>query len=246
MCLIIFSPTGALVDRSVFDHAHLGNPHGIGVMSRWGVHKFFGLMAEEDAWCHLSQLAESRVPYGIHFRLATHGEVTAENCHPFHAPNSDAVVMHNGVLGMPTTDPTSARSDTSLFVERHMAGAPGPEANSYGKYYRSISRIIGRHNMFLIFHTLTGEFTICNESSGEWADEHWYSNPFYLPWYLEDGIGGMYGAEFAYEHFAPDEVVNSINFDQREIEIHRLPPSSDEEGPVWGDDLGLSSQRRWV
>lgn len=194
MCLIIYSPTGDLLERPVFEDARLGNPHGIGIMSRRGVQKFLGRTAGRRAWQCLRQLSESHIPYGIHFRWATHGDVTRGNCHPFYAPKSDAIVMHNGVLHT-AEDSTPSQSDTSLFVEKLMAFAPGPESQMYSQYYHLLSMAIGRSNMFLILHTLTGEFTICNESSGEWIGQHWYSNPFFIPGYIGDASWGAFDPE---------------------------------------------------
>jgi hypothetical protein len=191
MCLIVYSPTGVLVERTIFDHAHLINPDGLGVMSRHGVQKFVGKTARRRAWRYLRQLAASRVPHGIHFRFATHGGVTRENCHPFYASNSDAIVMHNGVIGLTAVAATSLRSDTSLFVEEYMSGAPGPEDSSYERYYRCIGRTIGSWNTLLVFHALTETFTICNEPWGEWIGDHWYSNLYSLPWNVEAGMAGM-------------------------------------------------------
>jgi hypothetical protein len=116
--------------------------------------------------------------------------VTRENCHPFYASNSDAIVMHNGVIRLTAVAATSLRSDTSLFVEHFMSGAPGPEDAAYERYYRSIGTAIGHCNTLLVFHTLTGTFTICNESSGEWLGDHWYSNLYSLPWNMEPGMDG--------------------------------------------------------
>ena len=207
MCLIIYSPTGVLVERTVFDHAQQMNPDGLGVMSARGVRKFFGRTARRRAWRHLRQLAASRVPHGIHFRFATHGVVTRQNCHPFYASNSDAVVMHNGVIGLTAVAATSLRSDTSIFVEKFMSCAPGPEDSSYERYYRSIGMVIGSWNTLLVFHTLTETFTICNEHSGEWIGDHWFSNVYSLPWNEEAGIDGMSFAGLQGEWGFPDDVV---------------------------------------
>jgi hypothetical protein len=196
MCLIVYSPTGDLIERDVFECAREINPDGVGVMSSHGVEKFIGKSAGKKAWRYIRQLAASRIPYGIHFRMATHGDVTRENCHPFHVPNSDALVMHNGILDFAAEYATPARSDTSIFVDWYMSGAPGPEASEYERYYRSIGATIGIDNKFLIFHTLTGHFTICNESSGEWIGELWYSNPYSLPWALSGGFDGLYETGF--------------------------------------------------
>jgi hypothetical protein len=184
MCLIVYSPAGTRIDYETFDCAQAVNPDGIGVMSELGVQKFLGLGAADEAWCHLQDLKEGGLPHGLHFRFATHGDVSVENCHPFCAPRSDALVMHNGIIRSTAVLATSSRSDTSLFVEKFMGAAPGPERSHYDPYFKRISRLIGSANTLLVFHSNTGEFTICNEDVGLWVGDHWYSNSDCLPWNL--------------------------------------------------------------
>ncbi len=190
MCLIVYSPKGEPIERRTFEWARYFNPDGIGVMSSRGVGKFTGRGCARRAWQYLNRLAASRVPHGIHFRLATHGKVTRRNCHPFQAPRSDAIVMHNGILVETAEMATPQRSDTSIFVERNMAGAPGPESSCYARYYQHLGNTIGRDNRLLVFHTLTESFTICNEDEGEWIGGHWYSNNYCLPLDMTPRFGG--------------------------------------------------------
>ena len=182
MCLIVYSPTGILIERRVFDEARFVNPDGIGIMSSEGARKFLGPHASERGWRYLRHLGSLRIPHGIHLRWATHGAITRSNCHPFRARHSDALVMHNGMIARTAPFATFARSDTALFVEHYMSGAPGPEASNYQSYYQAIREILGIDNTLLVFHGLTDSFTVCNESSGEWIGEHWYSNTYSLPW----------------------------------------------------------------
>jgi hypothetical protein len=184
MCLIVYSPAGTLFDYETFDCAQAVNPDGIGIMSERGVERFLGTDAGEDAWRHLRDLEHGGVPYGIHFRMATHGEISLENCHPFHAPRSDALVMHNGIIRSTAHLATRSRSDTALFVEKFMGSAPGPERSHHDAYFQRISRLIGAHNTLLVFHSNTAEFTICNDDVGLWMGDHWYSNSDCLPWNL--------------------------------------------------------------
>ncbi len=182
MCLIVYSPAGTLFDYETFDCAQAFNPDGIGIMSERGVEKFLGSDAAKDAWRHLRDLDEERVPYGIHFRLATHGDISLENCHPFRAPRSDALVMHNGIIRSTAHLATRSRSDTALFVEKFMGSAPGPERSHHSAYFHRMSRLIGTCNTLLVFHADTADFTICNEDVGLWMGDHWYSNSDCLPW----------------------------------------------------------------
>jgi len=212
MCLIVYSPAGTLLDYETFDCAQALNPDGIGVMSERGVQKFFGPAASDEAWRHLCDLEEGKVPYGVHFRMATHGDISLGNCHPFSAPRSDALVMHNGIIRSMAILATSHRSDTALFVEKFMGSTPGPERSHHNSYFRRISRLIGMTNTLLIFHSNTAEFTICNEDVGVWMGDHWYSNTDCLPWNspLETDPRGRVGTSDA-EWFPEESMTKRVD-----------------------------------
>lgn len=183
MCLIIYSPNGDLIPRRVFDYARYMNGNGVGIMSARGVEKFVGRKSGKRAWRYLRRLAEDGgVAYGLHFRWATHGDVTLANCHPFSAPGSDAIVMHNGVIARTAKYATRDRSDTRIFVEQYMTAAPDQNARNYGRFYNVLERFIGDDNKLLVYHQRTHDFTICNEDQGEWIDGFWYSNDYSLPY----------------------------------------------------------------
>jgi len=114
MCLIIFSKTGKLPAEADFREAAKDNPDGIGVMSADGAQKFLGRKHVRRAWRYVRQLSAEGLPFGIHFRWATHGEVTRANAHPFEVPTNGALVMHNGILWT-SAYATTRESDTAIF-----------------------------------------------------------------------------------------------------------------------------------
>lgn len=202
MCLIVYSPTGQLLDRDVFDYAQSVNSDGIGIMSRSGVEKFVGRRHRKRAWRHLRIVAASGEPYGLHFRWRTHGEINRANTHPFRAPESDAYVMHNGIIGLTANVAAASEedvSDTALFVRDYMIGAPDQAHADYAGFYRTVGHMIGYENKLLVMHSQTGAFTICNANSGLWLKGMWFSNDYSLPehltgkksyWQYEEDYGG--------------------------------------------------------
>lgn len=193
MCLIVYSPTGALVDKAVFNYARGVNSDGIGVMSARGVAKFVGRRSGKRAWRYLRRLAaDGGTPYGLHFRWATHGDITRDNCHPFEVPMSDAVVMHNGVIRRTARSATAAISDTRLFIEQFMTVIPEPGTERHFAFFRKVRRWMGGDNKLLVYHRKTGAFTVCGEDEGAWYDGFWYSNDYSLPW--EMSLYSRYGA----------------------------------------------------
>lgn len=179
MCQIVYSPKGDLMPREVFDLSRYSNPDGIGVMSERGPEKFLGRKAGKRAWRYLRALSAAGIPHGVHFRWATHGEVTRANCHPFES--RDALIMHNGILSQTAKDADAQRSDTALFVERFMEYVPEPTEPTYYAFVAKLETFIGWANKFLMFHRKAREFTICNEDQGTWLNGFWYSNEWSLP-----------------------------------------------------------------
>lgn len=181
MCLIVYSPKGKAMRRDVFDFARRQNSDGIGIMSEFGVEKFLGKKSGKKAWRALNKLVASETPYGLHFRWATHGAVIKSLCHPFRAPGSDAHIMHNGVITQTAAKTTAWASDTILYIAGRMRHAPGPDHVDYKKFYETIEDDIGFGNKFLVYHSDSKAFTLCNEDAGYWIEENWYSNTYSLP-----------------------------------------------------------------
>ena len=116
MCLIIFSPDAKLPPHADVVEAAQGNPDGIGIMSARGVQKFLGRKRIRKAWRVINELASDAIPFAVHFRWATHGDVTPQNVHPFPVPGANAMLMHNGVL-CTAAKATREKSDTRIFAD---------------------------------------------------------------------------------------------------------------------------------
>jgi hypothetical protein len=182
MCLIAYSPDGALIPRAVHDTARRDNPDGIGVMSASGVERFLGRKAGKRAWRHMRRLSERGEPFGVHYRWATHGSVMLRNTHPFRSA-SGVHVMHNGIIALTAPDATAEESDTALFVRDWMQRAPDPKAGEdCAGYYEHIGKLIGFGSKLLVMGE-SGAFRIVNEWAGLWEGGIWYSNEYSLPDY---------------------------------------------------------------
>jgi len=173
MCLIIYSKTGSLPHQRDFYEAAKDNPDGIGVMSADGISKFLGKKATKKAWKYVRKLAAASLPYGVHFRWATHGKVNTKNAHPFRVPETGDYVMHNGVLWTAKLA-TDEASDTRIFVQEYMQHF-GPRT---GNWRAEVLASIGYGNKLLVMSDCGREFDIVNESAGEWLDGIWYSNTY--------------------------------------------------------------------
>ena len=133
MCLIIHKPKGInLPSRKIFKNANQNNPDGIGIMISTGknVHIIKGFFSVKKLFKRLYSLNNF---YGnlkdyemvFHFRLATHGKVKPDNCHPFPLSSNindlqkieikcQAGIAHNGILSFIEAD--KILSDTQIFI----------------------------------------------------------------------------------------------------------------------------------
>lgn len=140
MCVIVYKPKNSKIRLNTLKACWDANPHGAGIM--WAddgkVFGIKGLMKFKDLETILrkSEMVtdDDRVNGDLglvfHFRLATHGGISPENCHPF--PISDDMadlkalhweddlgVAHNGVIDIDGIE--DGDSDTQTYIESYLA-----------------------------------------------------------------------------------------------------------------------------
>lgn len=107
MCLIIYKPATAALPREIIKKGWDSNSHGAGFMVSKGDGFIFhkGFFKLKHLLQELAKYKDNQV--AIHLRMATHGAITAENCHPFivstkkvsrTSGKAESLLMHNGVL----------------------------------------------------------------------------------------------------------------------------------------------------
>jgi hypothetical protein len=193
MCLLVTRNSGSnwLPSKAEFDAAWDANPHGFG----YSYHTpetglmIYKTLTQGEAWETLQTLPAS-APAIMHWRLATHGSRTRDNCHPFAFRTRKGrkrlwVGAHNGILHRQACLPDKTDSESFMAsLDRIHPREIETRINSlgYGK---------------MAFLGEAGELVICNESQGSWrvSGEVWQSNsgmdpatPFYGGyWDSEDG-----------------------------------------------------------
>jgi hypothetical protein len=139
MCMIIYKPVGVeLPDRETIRQAALGNPHGAGVMiADKGKVEIYKALIGADTICDLLSVLDRdndkliNKSLAIHFRMATHGEVSIANCHPFPVTDDDLLLSsgsckvdvalaHNGMFW--NREYNKRDSDTYQFVKKYLSG----------------------------------------------------------------------------------------------------------------------------
>ena len=141
MCVIIHKPAGIEVPSiNVLENCHNNNPHGIGMMFndpstntviiRKGFRNPQELLETIMQCEHELGICMTDVELVIHFRFATHGEISPNNCHPFPTIPIEEVlcntnvscscgIAHNGIIDFVDDDPKL--SDTMMFVVHYIA-----------------------------------------------------------------------------------------------------------------------------
>lgn len=92
MCLIIHKPVAGIIPANILDNAETKNADGFGITYLDTMETFKTLDYDKAR-----VMAENERPFVLHYRYATVGDVTAENCHPF--PAKDGVLYSNGTVG---------------------------------------------------------------------------------------------------------------------------------------------------
>ena len=132
MCIIVFKPAGIPIpDKNILYTCYEDNPDGIGCMYRADNGRIViskGFMTIEEFIEDIQKVPNTlKKDIAIHFRLATHGNISPGNCHPF--PITDKIlhlrqtkhicrtaIMHNGIVP-DLTHPDKTLSDTMCAVK---------------------------------------------------------------------------------------------------------------------------------
>jgi len=180
MCLAIVKPKGVSISEEHLHNGWLNNDHGAG---------FVCITNEGDFFVHKSLTYEGFIDvyrnavkdYGdtsdflIHFRIASKGNVTLDNCHPF-IVDEDRVIIHNGTMYNIDIDKKDTRSDTKVFAEDWLSQLPADwEDNEIINLM--IEDFIGASKIALL-HRTKGVI-IYNKDKGVVVDGNWYSNNTY-------------------------------------------------------------------
>ena len=172
MCVIIHKPVGCAVPREDFYQAHEANPDGFGLIVKvpgkqaLTMHK--GLFSADASWNMYQAYEELEMV--LHWRWATHGDVTEDNCHPFRLPRG-AWVVHNGIL---TGYGSRYTSDTRDFVQQIIVPMVG-NGRITPAHIATLEGMIGGYNKLAIFDPIRGVHLV-NGSAGIRQGGLWYSN----------------------------------------------------------------------
>ena len=188
MCLIIAKEVPEV--QIPLDHiraAYSNNNDGFGIAYAEGgrVHVTKGLFELPVIEQLFNEHAGKR--FVAHFRFATCGGVTVENCHPFkildkETDGKDLYMVHNGVIR--NVDSTATESDTAVFVKNMLVPLFKQDPNLIytADFRKLLEEAIGGGNK-LTFIDGDGQIIIINEDAGSRSEQlgnTWYSNKYSL------------------------------------------------------------------
>ena len=206
MCIIIYNKTGIL-SKKIIQNSSKNNPDGAGLMyAHAGRLYIVRDLVNEKIIARYYELRKAMptVPIVLHFRIATDGGITTDNCHPYRISANTALV-HNGIL-REYSGLKSSKSDTRLFIDANLK--PFSDASLFAApLLRLIELAIGSGNKFVMMRA-DGETAILNEKAGVWdkPGENWFSNYTYEPAVVYPRPGAKY-----YHNDLPHSWLNRTN-----------------------------------
>lgn len=176
MCIAIAKPAGMAITKKILKQCFDSNPDGAGfcveIDGKLVINK--GYFTFEDFYA--AYLPYEELKALIHFRIRTHGQTDAENCHPFFITDNVAFI-HNGIIS--DVPHHKDKSDTRMFKEQYLL----PIVQNYGQQALTspiISRLIEKFiggSKFVFMVKGQEDFIIYNKSMGNLSKEQiWFSN----------------------------------------------------------------------
>ena len=86
MCIVIYQPKGKQVQKAILQKAFENNPDGAGFMvqkDKEAPYMMKGFFDFDKFYKSYLPFSKGDYNVAIHFRIATHGTVNKDNCHPF-------------------------------------------------------------------------------------------------------------------------------------------------------------------
>jgi hypothetical protein len=186
MCIAIYQSPGCKLPKEQMVESWKSNPDG-GGFAYFNEHG--DIVIEKDMTldgmlykyeCAVDRYAQSS-PFAVHFRIATHGGVNIDNCHPFRVSEQTALI-HNGIIPVLFASKTDPRSDTKVFVDDYLPKLPADWMDDES-LMDLVETYIGASKLVILSSAGKYDSYIANESAGHWSEDEkfWYSNGSYKP-----------------------------------------------------------------
>jgi hypothetical protein len=221
MCLLTFIPDYVIPPEKEFAVAAMSNPDGFGyailesdrIVSRRGMNfeRVF------DMFCDDRRVHQG--PALFHFRWATHGTTSSDNCHPFMlGGDPNTVLAHNGILPIELTK-GDTRSDTRVFAESLFPSLGGVEILDDLEYFAALEKWCGGNKLVFLTNNddAKSNWYIMNEELGHWKNDMWWSNHSYVHIPVSSYGSGWSSAVSSYVSYST-QAGNDCKFDLTDAE----------------------------
>ena len=195
MCIAIFKEIGmALPTEAILKNAFKNNPDGGGFAFNYHGQVYIkkGYMTFDEFYRAIKDADDkynlTKRGVLIHTRIATHGGVNKEMCHPFPICADEGAlkkieyvspyaVIHNGVISLTSTEAYSKKtmSDTAVFIERYLSKL----ANYNGWFDQPETMEIIGDLIGSKMAILRGDGKIIHTAGFTKDNDIWYSNSSY-------------------------------------------------------------------
>jgi glutamine amidotransferase len=180
LCVI---PPNVLPSREKLENSALNNPDGFGyaiaIPEEQRILVAHTMSADEAINDFLALKAKYPQGYAMwHARLATHGSMCLDNCHPFQVgKDSKTFLAHNGIL--PTIHEKSDRSDTRILAETILPRMGGVAALDDPQMWSVLEEFTAGSKVAVLSVNPQAKYQIylLHEKSGKYDEsEVWWSN----------------------------------------------------------------------
>lgn len=184
MCIAIYQSPGYRLTEDELHNSWVNNPDGAGISFFDGsdeivIEKTMNKSEFVDIYNNAVDKHGASSEMAVHFRIATHGGVNIDNCHPFFTPGKEMSVIHNGIIPV-KMEKTDKRSDTRVFVEDVIPNMPDGWLDDE-QMFNMVEEFIGSSKLVVLSHEGKYSSYIFNEQYGHWSQDKkiWFSNKSY-------------------------------------------------------------------
>lgn len=248
-------PDDVMPDMNRFKEASIQNGDGFGfaILEKNRFVKAHSMNFNEIANKFVDARDKHKGPAIFHFRWATHGSETVDNCHPFLLGDDPTSIMgHNGILPVkiPKDD---KRSDTKVFAEDIMPAIGGITSLDDTKYFDKMEKWAGGNKLVFLTHNDDAKYAwyILNSHLGHWDKEMWWSNKSYEPYATyKSPSSKSYASGWGYDSYGYDAFVNNDDYkwdytakrytnvnDSKPLEYVYTDYDYDDEAELWQEDI---------
>lgn len=188
MCIIIVHNKKNIPPDNYLCESMRFNNDGFGIMwnskNNLHIYKAINLKPSEMLKKYKEVIKEADGNIVSHFRIRTHGGITAENCHPFYirrgGEKTPLACAHNGQLSGFGSTVSPQKSDTLDFIDKILKNIVGNLENQENTLMLLNLYLQSEHSKIVLLNS-KDKLVILNSADGIYDNDIWYSNNSYIP-----------------------------------------------------------------